>query len=131
MILALKTDGPTFEMRLLHQSTGGHDSIFSWDDKRTLADHLLGRIIDIMSEHENRLSDLTGIIIFSGPGSFTSLRIGHSVANALADSLGIAVIGTSGDQWVQRGIEALNTLSPGRPALPEYGAEAHITKPKA
>jgi tRNA threonylcarbamoyl adenosine modification protein YjeE len=74
---------------------------------------------------------VTVIIIFSGPGSFTSLRIGHAVVNALADSLGFPVVGARGDDWQEQGLSLVTSAKPGRPALPFYGADAHITRPKS
>jgi tRNA threonylcarbamoyladenosine biosynthesis protein TsaB len=130
MILALKTVDFTTELRLL-SAEGQTIQSATWDSGRRLADQLLDKIQQLLSAGHAGGSDLNGIIIFSGPGSFTSLRIGHSVANALADSYDIAVVGADGDDWLKQGSKALSKAQSGRPALPEYGAEAHITKPKA
>jgi tRNA threonylcarbamoyladenosine biosynthesis protein TsaB len=102
----------------------------SWESGRQLSDELLSRLTSLLQEHGHQFSDLTGIIIFSGPGSFTSLRIGHTVVNALADSLGIPVTGATGDDWLTKGQAAIPSVKPGVPALPHYGAEANITKPR-
>jgi tRNA threonylcarbamoyladenosine biosynthesis protein TsaB len=129
MILALKTDGAISELRVLEYS-GAVRQARTWDSGRALAADLLAQIQGLLTDCEAAVSNLTGIIIYSGPGSFTSLRIGHSVANALADSLAIPVVGAAGPGWLDRGRKALDDAPPGRPALPAYGAEAHITKPK-
>lgn len=100
-----------------------------WESGRTLSDDLLRRIVSLVEQKKLKLNDLSGIVIFSGPGSFTSLRIGHSVANALADGLSIPIVGTVGEDWIQDGITELKTSSTKEPALPFYGAEANITKP--
>ncbi len=126
MILALKTAGATTEIHLV--ASNGKISTYTWDSGRTLADQLLGRIKDRLADHKADLSDLTGIVILSGPGSFTSLRIGHTVANALADSLGIPVVSADNEKWLNRGIKVLHTAKPGHPVLPQYGADAHITR---
>jgi hypothetical protein len=60
-----------------------------------------------------------------------TMRIGHSVANALADGLGIPVVGTRGDDWLAEGLGLVKTAKPGRSTLPHYGSEAHITRPKS
>ncbi len=39
------------------------------------------------------LQDLTGVNVATGPGSFTGIRVGVSVANALGFALGIPVNG--------------------------------------
>jgi tRNA threonylcarbamoyladenosine biosynthesis protein TsaB len=129
MILALKTAGEDTEMTLVMAS--GTIRNLTWNSRRQLSDLLLAQLSEFLSSEGHALSELTGIIIFSGPGSFTSLRIGHSVANALADGLGIPVVGTRGDDWLAEGLGLVKTAKPGRPTLPHYGSEAHITRPKS
>lgn len=131
MILALETASPTTRAWLA--SPGHIPSVpdLEWDSGRQLADELLGQIMDLLGTRKLKLSDLSGLIVFSGPGSFTSLRIGHTVANALADSLGIPVVGARGEHWLKEGIQALQSPGPHAIALPFYGSEANITRPKA
>jgi tRNA threonylcarbamoyl adenosine modification protein YeaZ len=52
---------------------------------------LLGAIQEVLEKANLELKDLTGIKVNIGPGSFTGLRVGVSVANALAYSLKIPV----------------------------------------
>jgi tRNA threonylcarbamoyladenosine biosynthesis protein TsaB len=92
---------------------------------------LLSRIESLLKDRGSVWSDLTGLIICAGPGSFTSLRIGHTVMNTLADSLGIGIVSKSGDDWLAQAVEALSTAEVGRPVMPIYGGEAHVTRPKA
>ena len=100
MILALRTDGPTAQAWLYpSDSTEQPQAEVAWDSGRRMADELLSNLDAFLHESNTAWSDLTGLIIYSGPGSFTSLRIGHSVANALADSLGIPISGATGDDW--------------------------------
>ncbi|HEY6737010.1 MAG TPA: hypothetical protein VI322_04825 [Candidatus Saccharimonadia bacterium] len=137
MILALKTADRTTQAWLLDPAELqpaaakiGQPQL-DWESGRRLSDELLGRLTGLIESGGHQLTDLTGIVIFSGPGSFTSLRIGHATVNALADGLNIPVVGAAGDAWLTQGIKALASAKPGVPVLPEYGAEAHITKPKA
>jgi tRNA threonylcarbamoyladenosine biosynthesis protein TsaB len=130
VILAIKTAGMSATLALLDPAAAA-PRLLEWEPGRELSTQLLAKIQELLHRTHTRLQDLTGIIVFSGPGSFTSLRIGHSVANALADSLGIPVVGSGGDGWLREGAQALAKAKPGRPALPVYGAEAHITKPRA
>ncbi len=128
MILALRTDSDTTQIALF--STGSEPKLLAeevWESGRQLADELPGKLQDFLVSSSEALS---GIIIFSGPGSFTSLRIGHTVANALADSLNIPVLGARGERWIQSGLKAIAASKPGSPALPFYGADANISKPK-
>jgi tRNA threonylcarbamoyladenosine biosynthesis protein TsaB len=135
MILALHAAGPISEFWLYKGPALKPKAHQQWESGRRLADELLPQLQDFLIANDAEWSDLTGIIIFSGPGSFTSLRIGHTVANALADSLQIPVAGAIGDDWAKTAIAALATPAaagpPGRPALPHYGAEANITPPAA
>lgn len=54
---------------------------------------LLPLIEKILKPQGLEYKDLTGIEVETGPGSFTGLRVGVSVANALGFSLGIPVNG--------------------------------------
>lgn len=132
MILAIQTAAATTMLWLLDPAAPvSKQPALEWDSGRDLADQLLAKITATLSEAGLQLHDLTGIVVFSGPGSFTSLRIGHTVVNALADSLSIPVAGARGDDWLQAGCQSLADTPVGRPALPHYGSEANITKPKA
>ena len=54
---------------------------------------LLPLIEKILKENKMGYEDLEGLEVEIGPGSFTGLRVGVSVANALGYSLGIPVNG--------------------------------------
>ena len=129
MILALKTAGADTELCLVSPE-GQVQHELKWESRRELADKLLGKITEMLDEAGLKLTDLTGIVIFSGPGSFTSLRIGHTVANALADGLGIPVASAMGEDWLPQAVHRARSHPSGL-ALPHYGSEAHITKPKS
>jgi tRNA threonylcarbamoyladenosine biosynthesis protein TsaB len=129
MILALKTADNTTDLQLF-SATGELKAQQAWESGRRLADELLGQLQEFLRANNLEFSNLTGLIIFSGPGSFTSLRIGHTVLNSLADSLGIPVVGAMGEDWAGQGLAELPSAHLGRPALPHYGAEANVTRPK-
>lgn len=134
MILALQTADHTTRLWLVPAATADLSPStapqLEWQSGRGLAEGLLRTITELLAAHQQSLSSLRGIIIFSGPGSFTSLRIGHATANALADGLGIPVVGTQGEHWLNQGLQALAHTPAGHPALPHYGSEAHITMPR-
>jgi tRNA threonylcarbamoyladenosine biosynthesis protein TsaB len=131
MILALKTSDDTAGL-WLYASPSDQKLVaeLSWHSGRALADQLLIKIDDFVREYAGGMTELTGIIVFSGPGSFTSLRIGHTVANAMADSLNICVVGAGSEHWQRLGLEALSTARLGQPAFPVYGSEPNVTRPK-
>jgi len=54
---------------------------------------LLPLIEKLLKKNELDYKDLKGVEVETGPGSFTGLRVGVSVANALGFSLGIPVNG--------------------------------------
>lgn len=54
---------------------------------------LLPLIMKLLRTTNYELKTLTGIEVETGPGSFTGLKVGVSVANALGFSLGIPVNG--------------------------------------
>lgn len=52
---------------------------------------VLPMIQSLLEKHSLKLQDITAIKVNTGPGSFTGLRVGISVANALSFALGISV----------------------------------------
>lgn len=54
---------------------------------------LLPKIRETLEKNKIKLTDLTGILVSRGPGSFTGIRIGVTTANTLAWSLNIPVLG--------------------------------------
>lgn len=128
MILAIRTDKPEAELHLL----SGSKTIdtYKWLAHRELADTLLSKIRDFISKNNVALEDLKGLIVFSGEGSFTGLRIGTSTANALAYGLSIPIAAGTGADWIKEGLVNLQTAKPGEYVIPSYNAEPNITKPK-
>lgn len=64
---------------------------FSTDAIKEKSQKLLPFINETLEKENIKLTDLTEIEVNTGPGSFTGLRIGVSVANALGWSLNIPV----------------------------------------
>jgi len=54
---------------------------------------VLSLINELLHNHKLNLHDIDAIEVNSGPGSFTGVRVGISVANTLSFSLGIPVNG--------------------------------------
>ncbi len=99
---------------------------FEWQAGRTLARGLL----KFLEEKTGDLHDISGIGVMKGPGSFTGLRIGLTVANTLADSLSIPIAGATGEDWQETALKKLRTGENEKIVMPEYGAAAHITAPR-
>lgn len=128
MILALDTSGPECKMILLEK--GSVVSTKNWLAERRLALDLLAQIEAFLSENSASFQELSGLIIFRGPGSFTGLRIGVTVANTLADSLNIPIVGEIDEGWIKNGTARLDQKQNDQIVLPEYGSLPHITKAK-
>ncbi|MCB9820146.1 tRNA (adenosine(37)-N6)-threonylcarbamoyltransferase complex dimerization subunit type 1 TsaB [Candidatus Nomurabacteria bacterium] len=127
MIILLDTS--THICRLVVVRDGTHFD-YEWDAGRELAKGLLGYLRDALARHDAELNDLEGIGVLSGPGSFTGLRIGLTIANTLADSMSIPIVGASGADWKQISIERLERGENDRIVMPEYGSLANITTPR-
>lgn len=131
MILTIKTDQPDAAVGV-YDVSGKALSTHTWYAHRQLSNTLLGVMRDQLAGQQAGFDSLTGIVVFKGPGSFTGLRIGATVANTLAYSLSIPVVGIADEhQWLERGLQRLQSGQNDKLVLPEYGAEAHITKPRA
>ena len=129
MILALKTDQPEAEIYLLNDSGEHVDSII-WSAHRALSITILDKIELILTKNNKSLSDITGIIVFEGPGSFTGLRIGITVANTMAYSLLVPIASASGSDWIKSSTDSLLKCYSPKVISPLYGSEPNITKPK-
>lgn len=129
MILALRTDKPEAELYLLDPG-GKQVARHSWEAHRTLAATLLYMIQKFLADHDSSTEKLTGIIVFTGAGSFTGLRIGATVANALAYSHNLPVVAGEGENWIEVGFSKLTDTKPGQFVVPTYDREPNITKPK-
>lgn len=126
--LAIRTDRPQAEVYLY--ANGQQLAAIKWEAHRELAETIHARMKEILNKSSISMEELGGIVCYKGPGSFTGLRIGLSVANALAYSLHIPVVAKGGGKWREDGIKDLESGKNDKIAFPEYGAAAHITKPR-
>ena len=107
----------------LYLDTSNFEAILRLDDHeyradlgREMAEKLLGFIEEKLKENGKTWQDLSEITYFSGPGSFTGLRIGAAVVNALAHELDLPL-------YDHHGVKHLIIL-------PDYGRPANISSPK-
>lgn len=63
------------------------------DDSRSHASLVTVFVDEILREHDMKVRDLEAVAVSKGPGSYTGLRIGVSVAKGLAFGAGIPLIG--------------------------------------
>ena len=109
MELYLDTSAPTTILKLNNQE-------YRWDSGRDLAEKLHAFLRDKLAENGATFSDLKKITFMSGPGSFTGLRIGAAVVNALAHELKIPLYNHKGEK-----VQLI---------LPDYGHPANISASK-
>lgn len=128
MIVLLDTATPTCKLWLYD----GEKQLLAdeWLAERTLAEKLLGYIEAKLTEHGGSFEAITGIGFMRGPGSFTGLRIGASVLNAIASDRHVPIVGTTGESWRETALQRLAAGEDDKVVLPEYGREARITQPR-
>lgn len=130
MILTIRTDKPEAEIGV-YTTTGQQLAYHNWLAHRELSNTLLAVMRDQLAAQKATFQDISGVIVYRGPGSFTGLRIGVTVANTLAYSLGVPIVGEANEhRWLERALEALKDGRNDKLVLPEYGAEAHVTMPR-
>lgn len=98
-----------------------------WEANRDLARGLLGYLQEQLEKNGKGWQDISGIVAYQGPGSFTGLRIGLTVLNTFAESESVPIVGTTGEDWQTVGQRRLETGENDKIVLPEYGRDAHIT----
>lgn len=61
----------------------------------TFSAQLVPQIADLLAKHQFRKSDIDALIVISGPGSFTGLRVGLAAIKALAEILQKPIVAVS------------------------------------
>jgi len=74
-------------------TVGLDDKRFETTARQEKSQKLLPFIDELLKKQAKKLEDITEIEVATGPGSFTGLRVGVSVANALGWALGVPVNG--------------------------------------
>lgn len=127
MILLLDTSTP---ICITHWISENGQDTQEWEASRDLADNLIGYLRGQLEARGSSWRDIKGIGLYQGPGSFTGLRIGHTVMNTIASDLLIPIVGVSGESWTEVAIERLQNNETDGLVMPLYGREANITTPR-
>lgn len=96
MLLSLNTCGNTATVAL--GSAGAHDvKILASSELavRTYSARLIPEIAALLEKQHATLADVEAIVVVSGPGSFTGIRVGLSTAKGLAEGAAIPLIAVS------------------------------------
>lgn len=128
IFVTIRTDKPDAEIGLFENNEQKAYEV--WHADRQLAETIHQKLQAVLSSTSKTYDDIGGIVCYSGPGSFTGLRIGISVGNALAYSLSVPIVGTNGDQWSTHGIDRLQKGENDQEVVPDYGSLPHITQQK-
>jgi tRNA threonylcarbamoyladenosine biosynthesis protein TsaB len=128
LILVIRTDKPDAEIGLFE----GEKKLQykTWQAHRKLAETLHKEIKHLLENENLSIYEIEGLVAYEGPGSFTGLRIGLSVANALADGMAIPIVGTGNETWIKTGIKKIQKGINDLAVMPKYGSPPHITEPK-
>lgn len=128
IILTIRTDKPEAEIGIYD---GDNEMAYKvWQAHRELAETLHASVRGLLTEQKLSLKNIKAIVCYKGPGSFTGLRIGLSVGNAMSYALDIPIVSSSGENWRADGIARIKAGDNEKIALPAYGADVHITSPK-
>lgn len=128
IILSIRTDKPEAEVGLFEDEQQIDYEV--WHAHRELSVTILQKITELLDRNQKTFQDLDGVVGYKGPGSFTGLRIGLTVANTLAYGLRVPVVGSEAEAWIQDGVKRLLTGENEKITLPMYGAKPNVTKPK-
>lgn len=90
LIVDTATRHPTLALAELD---GGLLGQRQWESRHSHGERLLEELDALLDEHSESATGLGAIVVGTGPGSFTGLRIGLATAKVLAYSLGIPVVG--------------------------------------
>jgi tRNA threonylcarbamoyladenosine biosynthesis protein TsaB len=128
IILTIRSDKPEAEIGIYQDDQRLAYDV--WTAHRQLGRTIHARIAGLLESAHHDWHDIQGVVAYKGPGSFTGLRIGLTVANGLAYGLQCPVVGAGGEDWLTDGLRRLADGQNDHAVMPEYGAEANITQQK-
>jgi len=108
MILAINTQSEHNSIALYYP--GVLEKEVSWVSYKTQSKELLPKISKLLEKNNIKLAKLKAIAVFRGPGSYTGLRVGIAVANALAWGFSIPVIGIGKKSQAKSSFQNFNNL---------------------
>lgn len=128
-VLSIRTDKPQAELYLY--ANGQQLTAIKWQAHRELSKTIHSKIQEILRQASISLEDIEGIVCFKGPGSFTGLRIGLTVANSLAYAQNISIVARRGENWLEKGIVDLQAGKTDKIATPYYDRPAATSAQKS
>lgn len=106
LVLAVDTSTPAVTAGLVLLEDGGSHTVASrvTVDARLHAEVLTPHILECLDEAGRAPSDLDAVVVGTGPGPFTGLRVGMATAAAFADALSIPVHGVGSLDAIAGGV---------------------------
>ena len=97
--------------------------VLDWPAKHRHGEKLLAGVEELMTLTGTSRRELAGIVVGTGPGAFTGLRVGLATAKTLAHALGLPIVG------VGTGTALLEGASASRPQSARPGATLALLLP--
>jgi tRNA threonylcarbamoyladenosine biosynthesis protein TsaB len=94
MILSVNTSTPQFSLALMEESGVIKAEVFITPTSKSFVG-FMPALADLLPRSSASKEQIEGLIIGTGPGSFTGLRVGLSTAKGLCQGLKIPIIGVS------------------------------------
>jgi tRNA threonylcarbamoyladenosine biosynthesis protein TsaB len=111
VIIAIESASTDSSLALLEPG-GAPIGLDGWSGTPGQGRELMPRLDELISRHGRHLHDATAVAVGTGPGSFTGLRVGMSVAKGLALGLRVPILGVSSlDAWLDAEPDARAALS--------------------
>lgn len=104
MILCIETATNICSAAII--TSGGEVSVRESSEDKSHASRLTVFIRELFDEKEIKATDLEGVAVSMGPGSYTGLRIGVSVAKGIAYGAGIPLIAVNTLESMFHGVSA-------------------------
>jgi tRNA threonylcarbamoyladenosine biosynthesis protein TsaB len=111
VIIAIESASTVSSLALLEPG-GAPIGMDGWSGTLGQGRELMPRLAELINRHGRNLHDATAVAVGTGPGSFTGLRVGMSVAKGLALGLGVPILGVpSLDAWLDAEPDARAALA--------------------
>jgi tRNA threonylcarbamoyl adenosine modification protein YeaZ len=118
----LAIDTATTQVVVASGSPDGRiDGLTTWTAGYRHGETLLPTIGRFLGEQNLRRSRLAGIVVGTGPGAFTGLRVGLATAKGIAHGLGIPIVGVStGEALLSAAARAVGAVGGPGEAAPRF-----------
>lgn len=96
MKVILYIDTANNKETVIRLSIDGKEDVRTQEPNHRKGQVILPMIQSVLADHDLQLKDITEIEVNPGPGSFTGLRVGITIANTLAQLLDVPLNGQKG-----------------------------------